>query len=80
VKAKPGTYAKPGMEPFVLLAFSVQRLARAMQTMPGVDKELLLKADGDAMLVLEASGIALPPLLQAVADARRRERQQGETP
>lgn len=72
-------YARPGMQPFALLAFAVQRIARAVGTIPGVDRELLRIADADAMLVLEACGIDLPPKLKAIARRRHEERARAGT-
>lgn len=66
--------ANPGQQSLALLAFAVQRIARAVRDLPGVDAELLQIADADAMLVLDDAGVTLTPELKAIADARRAER------
>lgn len=73
-----GRYAAEGKSDVALLAFSVQRIARALSGVRGVDQELLRVADADAMIVLQLAGIDLPPSLRKVAEDRIAERRRGE--
>lgn len=67
-------YAREGMQPLALLAFAVQRIARACKELPNVREDLLVEADADAMIVLDEAIANLPPSMKAIANARRTER------